>query len=334
MKKTEVTLKKTCTFLLFVVSVWGLLVPYSHGQAYPTKSIEMIVPYGPGAPMDIMSRLVAETAPKYLGQPLVVVNKIGAGGALGAAEVIGAKPDGYKLVCLTTVFFALTTKTQKIPFDPNQLSPLANFIEYKSGLVVRGDSPWRSFNEMLDYAKKNPGKLRWAHSGRGIQEHIAGLSIFKKARVETLDIPYTGGVPTKVVALLGGHIDASMMTYGTIKDHVKAGKMRFVAVINDRRYSDSDLINVPTVVELGFPETATLKVYSGFFVHKDTPGEIKKFLVDTFKKIYEDPEFKKVFEALGDEPVYGKPEFVKDAIEKAEGVSVPLLKELGLLVGK
>jgi tripartite-type tricarboxylate transporter receptor subunit TctC len=133
---------------------------------------------------------------------------------------------------------------------------------------------------------------------------------------------------------MGGHIDTSLMTYGTIKDHVRAGKMRFVAVINDRRDRDSDLINVPTVVELGFPETATLKVYSGFFVHKDTPGEIKKTLIDGFKKIYEDPEFKKAFEALGDEPVYGGPEFVKDAIEKTEEVSVPILKELGLYVAR
>jgi len=171
--------------------------------------------------------------------------------------------------------------------------------------------------------------LKWAHSGRGIQEHVAGSFIFKRAGVEAIDVPYKG-IPEKVTALLGGHVDASAMTYGTIKDHVRAGKIRFLAVISERRYSD--LPDALSVVELGFPEVAELKVLSGFFIHKDTPEEIKKILIDVFRKTYDDPKFKKDFEGLGDIPRFGGPDFVREAIKKAEGISVPILKEVGLYV--
>ena len=324
--------KKTFVLMaLLIVSLSGIFVRYSHGQKYPARPVEIVVPYTPGSPMDIMSRLVAETAPKYLGQPVTVVNKPGAGGSIAAADVISSKPDGYKIFNPTVSFFAMTTKTQKVPFDPGLLAPLVNFIEYKEGVCVRGDSPFKTFNELLDYARKNPGKLRWAHSGRGISAHVAVLLIFRKAGVETIDVPYKG-TPEKVAALLGGHVDASGMTYGTVKDHAKAGKIRFLIFISNKRYSDPP--NVPTVVDLGFPEVAGLRVLSGYYVHKDTSDEIKNTLIDAFKKIYDDPGFKKEFEGLGDEPLFGGPEFVREAIKKCEEIGVPILKELGLYVEK
>lgn len=249
---------------------------------------------------------------------------------MAAAEVIASKPDGYKLICTTNFFFASTTKTQKIPFDPSHLTPLVNLMEYIEGVCVRGDSPFKTLNDLLDYGRKNPGKLSWAHTGRGTLGHIVMLSLFRKAGIETIDVPYKG-VPEKTAALLGGHVDASQMTYGNIQDHVKAGKMRFLIFFSDKRYGEQP--DVPTAVELGFPEMKKAVVYAGYFIHRDTPEQIKKILFDAFKKTYEDPEFKKRLEKIGDSPRFEGSEFVKEKIKEGEEIVVPVLKEFGLYVG-
>ena len=322
---------KPLVLILVVFLVGSMLIQPALGKEFPTKPIEIIVPYLAGGPMDIISRVVAEAMTKYLGQPIVVVNKAGAGGSVAAADVISSKPDGYKIFNTTTIFFSMTTKIQKIPFDPSYLTPLVNFSEYKGGICVRGDSPWKTFNDLVDYARKNPGKLTWAHVGRGTSEHIPVLLIFRKLGVQTIDVPYKG-VAEKLPALLGGHVEASAMMYGSVVDHVRAGKIRFLMVLSDHRYSD--LPDVPSVAELGFPEVAKIILYNGYYVHKDTPEEIKKILFDVFKKTYEDPEFKKGLEKVGDIPRFEGPEFIKEAIRKTEELSVPILKELGLYVEK
>jgi tripartite-type tricarboxylate transporter receptor subunit TctC len=323
---------KVLILILVTVSVVSVFFKPVLGKDFPTKPIELVCPYAPGSSMDIMSRLIADIAPKYLGQPVVVVNKPGAGGSIAAADIIGSKPDGYKLVMLTNAFFATTVKIQKIPFDPNDLTPIVNLYEYKLGLIVKGDSPWKTLNDLLDYAKKNPGKLRCAHGGRGITLHLNALLIFKKAGVDVIEIFYKGASPEQLVALLGGHVDASSMAYSAVKDHVKAGKIKYLVFFSDRRYSDQPM--VPCAAELGFPEAAKLATFVGLYAHKNTPEDIKKILINTSKKIYDDPEFKKGIEEFGDEPRFGGPEFIMEAIKKGEEVGVPIIKELGLYIGK
>lgn len=313
----------------------GLVVPCGGfaaitGGKYPSAPIEVVVPYVPGGPADLMSRVVAGIASKFLGQPMVVATKTGAGGSLAAADVISSKPDGYKLMCAANSFFATTVKTQKIPFDPHDLVPVANFIEDTIGLAVRTDSPWKTLDDLLEYGKKNPGKIRWAHSGKGNALHTIALAIFRKAGVETVDVPYKGGAELGP-ALLGGHVDALSGPYPTMSDFVKSGKMRYLVVYSDKRYRA--LPNVPCLEELGFPQAAGLAVFFGMFIHKNTPNEIQKTLFEAFKKTSETPEFKKGIENIGQEPRFGDPEFLRQAIKKAEDAGVPILKELGLYVG-
>ncbi len=311
---------------IFITLSFGLiLVQYSHGKEYPTKPIEITVTYGPGTVNDTVSRLCAEIGKKYLSQPLVVVNKTGAGGTTGISEVINSKPDGTKVLYMMNNYFATTIRTQKIPFDPSLFVPLINFTEERMGLIVKGDSPWKTLGQLLDYARRNPGNLRWGHTGRGIGQHLSQSLIFKKAGVETIDVPYKSS-PEQLAAVLGGHLDASAMLYVTVKDHVRAGTVRFLVSYSDRRYSDTP--DVPCATELGFPEL--IITHQGFHIHKDTPEDVKKTLFDTFKKIYEDPEFKKGVEKIGLEPCFGGPEFIKNSMKKAEEVGVPILKELGL----
>ena len=220
---------------------------------------------------------------------MVVVNKEGSCGSLVAAEVIRSKPDGYKLAMLANIFFAITAHTLKITFDPNDLIPITNFMEYKLGIVVKSDSPWKTLGDLLDYGRKNPGKLVWTHPGRGTSLFMYTLLIFRKAGIEAVDVPTTS-TPAVQGALLGGHVDVAASPYGGYRGLLKAGKVKFLVMFSDRRYSDP--ADVPSATEAGFPEAAKLPTVVGLYAHKNTPPEIIKKLSDVFKKTYDDPEFK------------------------------------------
>ena len=321
--------RKASVMTVVVLLGIGIWISNSQGEEYPIRPIELICPYSAGSTVDIVDRLLAETAKKYLGQPVVVINKPGAGGSLAAAEVINTKADGYKLIHLSNLFFATTTKTQRVPFDPTHLVPLANIYEAKHVFAVKGDSPWETLDDLLDYGRKNPAKLRWAHVGRGVAPHLYGTLMFRKAGIETIDIPYKG-TPEQVSAVLGGHVDISVLAYGAVKDLLKTGKLKPLVVFSERRYSD--LPNVPSVAERGFQEAAELQVLFGLYVHKNTPDPVMKILIDSFRKTQEDPEFRKAIERLGEEPRFLGPELMREAIEKAERVGIPILKELGLYI--
>jgi tripartite-type tricarboxylate transporter receptor subunit TctC len=324
-------MRRAIMVVVAVIIGFGLCVAGESygGEAYPTKPIEIVVPFPPGTTMDSLARLIGNTAPKYLGQPVVLLNKTGAGGSPAAAEVIASRPDGYKLMMTTNFFFASTTKTQKVPFDPYTLVPIANFIEYRNGMLVKKDSPFKTLNDLLDFGKKNPGTLRWGHSGRGISQHMYGLLLFRKAKVETIDIPYKGS-PEMIAAVLGGHIDAAFITYGATMDHVRSGALKYLITVGEKRYSNSP--NVPCAPELGYPEITKLPTYVGLYAHKETPEPIKKILLDAMTKTYQDAEFQKRLEALGEEPKFAGPDSMRETIKISEAVAVPILKEFGLYV--
>jgi tripartite-type tricarboxylate transporter receptor subunit TctC len=332
-------LKKYLTVVSLVLFFGCIVVNYSHGAEVLKKPVEVLVGFGAGGTFDMMSRIVAEMAPKYIGQPVVVINKPGAGGSTATAEVISSNPDGYKLICAANHYFSSTAKTQKLPFDPGNLEPLSVFMRTKELLIVKGDSPWKSLKDLLDYGRKNPGNLRWGHVGRGSIQHMMGLVIFRKAGIDTVDIPYIKGDADKLPALLGGHVDALFNIYGASQDLLRSGKLKCLAVINDRRYTDRELKDIPTAAESGFPETAKLVSFIAWLTRKEAPESVKKPLMDAFRKICEDPEFKRRIEDLGGDPISKEaiargPEFFKQTVRQAEEVSVPILKEFGLYAGK
>jgi tripartite-type tricarboxylate transporter receptor subunit TctC len=261
-----------------LVSLLMLSAQSARAQEYPTKPIEIVVPWGPGTGTDVIMRVISDIAPKYLGQPTFVTNKPGGAGSIGAADVIASKPDGYKLCAAAHAYFAGTVHTQKVPFDP----------------------------------------------------YITATVIFKKERVSTIDVPYKGGSVGALTALMGGHVDMASIT-GTGSSLMKAGKIRFLMYYSDRRVPDFP--NVPTAAELGYPD-AILPVYQGLFVHKNTPEHIKQILMGALKKVYDDPAFKKGIAQIDGDPRWCGPDFINESIKKSESIAVPILKELGLYVGK
>lgn len=319
--------RKILVLVLAMVLVGSVLIRPSLG----VESIEITCPFGPGTTSDIMCRLVAQTAPKYLGQPMVVINKPGSAGTIAAADVINSKP-GTKLFPHTQFFHAIVMKTQKVPFSASDLVPLRALMEYRLGIMVKGDSPWKTLNDLIEYGKKNPGKLRWSHGGRGLSNHMAALSMFRKAGVEAIDIPYPGSGPEEHSALLGGHVEASSLSYGPASGLIRSGRIRVLVFFNDRRYSD--LPDIPCATELGFPEIADFVVYVALFAHKQTPENTKHVLMEAFRKTCEDPEFRKGMEKAELDRKCGGPEFIEERTKKAEELGVPIIKELGLYVGK
>lgn len=183
-----------CAIIVALISVVMLSVQSVQAQGYPTKPIEIVVPWGPGVVMDIVSRLVADMGPKYLGQPIIVTNKPGGGGSIGMADVVASKPDGYKMYINNHAYFANTIYTQKLPCDPLDLVPVANLVQQRQAMAVKADSPFKTFNDLLQYGRKNPGKLKWAHLGRGMSPHQIPLLIFKKEGVSAIDAPYRGAL--------------------------------------------------------------------------------------------------------------------------------------------
>jgi len=328
MKKIVQTMSAGMAILCLVL-YFGASVQGAPEEKYPSKPIEILVPYPPGSAVDVMSRLIADVGVKYLGQPLVVINKPGANGSVAAADVISSRPDGYKILMTANIFFATTTKTQKVPFNPYDLVPLACFFEYKEGIFVRSDSPWKTLKELVEFAAKNPNKLKVGYTGRGTAAHLPLVDIFKETKI--IEIP-TVGSAERIPALLGGHLDAGVLTYQPTKSHVRAGKLRMLVVFNDRRYND--LPDIPSLLELGYSEVAKIKASNGLFIHKDAPEQIKRLLVDACKKIYDDPQFKKGIANFGEEITFGGPEYMKKTIEDAEEVGVPLLKKLGLYIAQ
>ncbi len=317
-------------FLSMLLVVCGSINPLL-AKEYPTKPIYILCTFTPGGSMDLMARIVADIAKKYLGQPMIVINKPVASGAIAAHDIVTSDPDGYKLLTASSVFIPIVLQTQKISFDRRDLTPIANFMEYKYGLAVKSDSPWKTLGDLLNYGSKNPEKLRWCHPGHGSTLQINTLQLFKKAGVQTIEVSYKGS-PEMISALLGGHVDASAIPYGAAKEHVKAGTLRYLIFFSGRRYSDPS--GVPCAFELGFPEAAKIPTLVGLYAHKQTPEEIKKILFNAFKKTYEDPEFGKRFEKFGEEPRFEGPEFLNEIIKKTEEIGTPILKELGLYVGQ
>jgi tripartite-type tricarboxylate transporter receptor subunit TctC len=320
--------------LVFVVSIMiigSISIQAASAADFPTKPIEVIVPFTPGGTNDLLTRLVAQIAQKYLGQPLVVVNKPGAGGSLGAAEAISSKPDGYKLVSLPSAFFSTTVYTQKIPFNPDDLLPIASWMEYKEGLGVKGDGPFKTFKDFLDYGRNNPGKLRWGNLSRGSVQYISTSIIFKKLGIKSIEVPYPG-TSEMITALLGGHLDAAGITYGGSKDHVRKGTIRFIVSYSNRRFSEPP--NVPSAAELGFPEASRIRTLISTYAHKNVPEDVKLILFNAFKKTYDDPEFKKAFEAFGEAPLFLDGPSVREIVKQGTEVTLPLLKEWGMYVAR
>ncbi|PRR72510.1 hypothetical protein MHLNE_23230 [Moorella humiferrea] len=259
---------------------------------YPNKPIEMTVLFGAGSGADLLARKVAEIAGKELGQPISVVNRTGAGGATGYTYVKSQKPDGYSIVwnsnSINTAYHA-----GNMNFDYKAFSGVAELTTEPVSIAVRADAPWKDINEFIEYAKKNPGKVRIGNSGNGSFTHLVAVALENKTGAKFTHVPFGQGLA--VSSLLGGQIEASSQLPAEIMSQVKAGQVRILAVTSEQRLQA--LPDVPTFKEKGID--LTLSLWRGIAVPAGTPEGVISKLEAAMKKVTENEEFKKFAAEMG-----------------------------------
>ncbi|MHB0869578.1 MAG: tripartite tricarboxylate transporter substrate binding protein [Chloroflexota bacterium] len=264
----------------------SLLVGCQGGsKPYPSKEISIIVPFGPGGTSDLTGRFVADALSKELGQPVVVVNREGAGSAVGLQELASAKADGYT-IGLATSSLVTNKIIGQAKVDYTQLAPLAQMLNSPGSIAVKADSPYKSLKEFLDDAKAKPDKVRVGNTGTGATWHLMSVMIEDATGTALLDVPYDGGSAI-VAALLGGHIEAGAQSFSGFTPNVVAGKLRLLGITADKR--DPSMPNVPTFKEQGVDLAYGL--WNGFLAPKGTPAEAVDKLSAALEKIAKSPAF-------------------------------------------
>jgi tripartite-type tricarboxylate transporter receptor subunit TctC len=287
-----------------------LLVPFgAAAQDYPTRAITLIVPWPAGGSTDTHLRKLAELAGKHLGQSIIVENKPGAGGMLGPAGMAAAaKPDGYTLSQLTVGAFR-QPHMQKVSWDPlKDFTYIIGVSGYTFGVVVKNDSPFKTFKDLIDYAKANPGKLSYGSTGTGTSPHLLMEEVAHKAGVQLLHVPFKGNADS-TQALMGGHVMAQSDATGWGK-FVDAGTFRLLVTFGEQRTR----WGAPTAKELGY-DVVSYSPY-GIVGPKGMDPKVVKIIHDAFKKAIDDPEHHKVLQQLDQVYWYkSTPEYAKWAAE-------------------
>ena len=271
--------------ILFVLSLIGAMPIFA--ADFPTKEVQIIIPWAAGGATDLIFRALAATTGKYLGKAVVVVNRPGGGGAVGYTEGAQAKPDGYMLISAVTPLTILPHQVSTA-FTYKNFEPIINVVDDPSMFLVRSDAPWKSLKEFLDFAKKNPNMITVGNSGAGGGVHLVALAFEKAAGVKFNHIPFSGGGPS-VTALLGAHINAVSVSPPEGISHVQAGKLKIIALFAEKRFEM--FLDVPTVKEQGID--FAMGMWRGLAAPKGTPPDVIKKLHDAFKQGMDDPVFKK-----------------------------------------
>jgi tripartite-type tricarboxylate transporter receptor subunit TctC len=282
------------------------IAPAAFAQQYPTKTVTIVVPFTPGGSSDITARTVAVKLQEALGQTFVIDNKPGANGGLGGKYVANAQPDGYTLFVGSIGVFAINPVLYKdLGYHPmKDYDLLSVAVRTPNALVTRADFPANNMAEFVDYLKKNPDKVSFASSGTGSSDHLTAALFWQKTGTSGIHVPYKGGSAAHM-DLIAGNTDVSFQNLGSITQHVKAGKMKLLAVTGDRR--DPSVPTVPTLTEAGVPG---IEVYSwqAFVAPRGLPANVKARLQPALQAAIKHPDVVKRFNELGFEVVGNSPE--------------------------
>jgi tripartite-type tricarboxylate transporter receptor subunit TctC len=287
---------------------------------YPTRQPHIIVGYPPGGSTDIVARLIGNWLSKRLGQTFVVENRAGAGNNLGTEAVVRAKPDGYTLLLVNPANTINASLYKHLNFNfLKDIDPVANVIRVPNVMEVNPEVPAKTVAEFIAYAKANPGKVNLASSGNGTSIHLSGELFMLMTGVKMTHVPYKGSSPA-LVDLLAGQVQVMFDNMPSSIGHIKAGKLRPLAVSTDKR--SPELPDVPTVAETvpGYEASA----FFGFGVPRGTPKEIVDLLNKEINLAMQDPEIQARLKDLGGIETPGTPEdfgkFLKAETEKWEKV--------------
>jgi tripartite-type tricarboxylate transporter receptor subunit TctC len=268
-------------------------------QAWPSKPVTLIVPFAPGGTTDIVARPIAQALSQEFGQTFVVENRAGAGGTLAAGIAARAAPDGYTLFVATVAHTMATSLYRQLSYDfERDFVPITVLASVPNILVVNPSVPAKSVQELIEYAKANPGKLAYGSAGNGSTEHLSAELFKSMTGVDMVHVPYKGGAPM-MADLIGGQIQLAVETSGSAAPHIKAGKVRALAVTTATR--SPAFPELPTFTEAGLKGYEVTTWYA-ILAPRGTPSEITTKLYVAIAKILKAADMKQRLEQFGAEP--------------------------------
>ncbi|MSQ70374.1 MAG: tripartite tricarboxylate transporter substrate binding protein [Betaproteobacteria bacterium] len=269
----------------------GSALAQTPGPSFPTRPITVVVPFAPGGIADITARPLAPPMAKALGQNVVIENRAGAGGAIGHAYLARARPDGYTLMmALSSV--VIIPESEKVSgrqpsYTMSQFAPIALVSADPTVLLVRADAPWKTVRELIEDARRNPGKISYSTSGLYGTTHTAQEMLWQAAGVKLLHVPYNGGGPS-MTALLASQVDITAQAPGVASPHVKGGKVRMLGGWGAQRIKA--MPDLPTMKEQGFE--VEFYIWSGLFAPAGTPPEVLAKLRAAVRESVQDSGFR------------------------------------------
>jgi tripartite-type tricarboxylate transporter receptor subunit TctC len=289
---------------------------FAQADAYPSQAITLIASAAPGGTTDLAARMIAEPLSKALGKPVIVENRPGASGAIAGSAVARARPDGYTLLVQYSGFQVITPNLVKQSFDPiKDLAPVANLLTAPQVMVARSGLPVKTLPELASYAKSNPGKLNYASSGNGSLQHVTGEMLNQIAGIDIVHVPYKGTGPA-ITDILGGTVDVTFTTAPPLIGHIKAGKMRPLAVTGKVRLAS--LPDVKATSEIPGFEKLDASSWFAIYAPAGTPKPVIDKLSGEIAKIMKGEEFKRKAEEQGAHATYMNPqqlgEFTKNEL--------------------
>jgi len=286
---------KLYCFFTMLTLVLGLGISPLEAADYPTKTVQIVNPFPPGAVTDILARLLTDKLSASLGQSVVVVNKTGGGGAVGIKAVKDAPADGYTILIAPPPIALIPLARKGIGFQLGDFAPLNLAGRTPAVMIVKGDSPWKTLEDVIAEAKKKPGQLTFGTPGTGTSGHFT-MELFKKETgVDFIHVPLGGEAPV-ATGVLGGNIHTSIIGLGTARPHLEAGGLRALVVATQKRIKE--LPTVPTTFEKGLPAVEASPWFV-FFVRADTPPAIANRLAKVFKDALADKEIAAKIEKAG-----------------------------------
>jgi len=278
--------------IIAMVSAIGLVPMTQAAEDYPTKPVTILVPYSPGGVSDTVARLIADTARKYFPQSLVVENRIGASGTKAIYDLVVSKPDGYTVCLASSGEAAAALHMVPANFDLDSYTIVSHVGTQPVTVSTAG--PWNTLQELIEFGKKNPGKIRGGVSGMGGVTRVIGDMWAMKAGVKVTIVPFQGSGPI-IPALLGKHIEVGFLNVPETVAHYKSGEMKVLCVFAENR--SKALPNVPTAKELGYDVAGGSTHF--IIVPNGTPPSAQQKLDQLIQKIEADPDFQKMTVDLG-----------------------------------
>jgi tripartite-type tricarboxylate transporter receptor subunit TctC len=297
--------------------------------AYPTKPITLVVTYPPGGGADAMARLIGPKMGEALGQTVVIENKPGAGGQIGAAAVAKAAPDGYTLMLDASSFSVNPSLYPKLPYDSAKaFQPVGVIALFPNVVLVNANFPAKNIAELMGAAGKSKNAVSFASSGNGSAQHLAGALFESAAKVDMVHVPYKGGGPA-LNDVIGGQVPLFFGNLASTLQHVQSGKLRALAVTSGTR--SPILPDVPTLSESGLKGTEIYE-WNAVFTPANTPEPVMKKLAAAFQQALESPEVKARIAQLGGEIQKGNPEQAKKFIDQQTSLWQRVIKERNITI--